>query len=162
MRTTAAAVNVLSDLGRALHSGAHDTVPRLAQLDQTAVFGSRLGTHLNYLYGQLKIEVVDRTAEQLGPYGAARGAVAANKGVDADGGAHARKLGAERRVRSDVLGMRLSELLEQGAEDGELGLEGLRVGRPQCRAVRGILRRRETGAVKRSQANAFARHFSLL
>lgn len=54
--------------------------------------------------------------------------------------------------------MRLGKLLEQRAEDAELGLEGLRVGRPQRAAVTGILGRGDPAPVKGGEAYSFAGH----
>lgn len=85
-------------------------------------------------------------------------AVGACQGVDADGGAHARKLGAERRVGAYVLCVRRGELLEERAEDGELGLEGLGVGGAEGGAVGGELGGGDAGAVEGGDADAFAGH----
>lgn len=54
--------------------------------------------------------------------------------------------------------MRGGELLEQGAEDGELGLEGLGVGGAEGGAVGGELRGGDAGAVEGGDADAFAGH----
>lgn len=54
--------------------------------------------------------------------------------------------------------MGLGELLEQGAEDGELGLEGLGLVRPEDVAVAGVLRRGDAASVEGGEADSFARH----
>ena len=54
--------------------------------------------------------------------------------------------------------MRLRELLQQRAEDGELRLERLGVGGAQRGAVRGVVRRRDARAVEGADAHALARH----
>lgn len=54
--------------------------------------------------------------------------------------------------------MGLGELLEERAEDAELGLEGLRVGGPQGVAVAGVLGRGEAAPVEGGEAYSFAGH----
>lgn len=85
----------------AVHAAQGQPLTHLAQANEPAVLASRRAAHLHYADGQLKVEVVDRLAQQLRPDGApgaASAAAAAREGIDADGGTHARELGAERRV----------------------------------------------------------------
>lgn len=158
---------VVGDLGGALHAAAHDLLAQLAHADQAAVVGARLAAHLDHAHRQLEVEVVDGAAQQLRPHTATspRTAAAARRRgqrVHADGRAHARELGAEGRVRPDVLGVRLRELLQQRPEHGQLGAEGLGVAGPQRVAVRGELGRGQARAVEGREADAFAGHSSLL
>ena len=155
----------LSNLRRALHPPPHDPLPDFPQLNQPPILPPRLATHLHHPHSQLKVKVIHRPAQQLRPdrrppSTAATAVTAARERIDADGGAHARELGAEGRVRADVLGVRRGELLQQRAEHGQLRLEGLRVGRAEGRAVAGVLGRGQAGAVEGREADAFAGHFS--
>lgn len=54
--------------------------------------------------------------------------------------------------------MGLGELLQQGPENLELCLQGLRVGGPEGRAVGGVLSRCQPAAVKGREADTFAGH----
>lgn len=54
--------------------------------------------------------------------------------------------------------MGLGELLEDGAEDGELGLEGLGVGGAEGGAVGGVVGGGEAVTVEGGDADAFAGH----
>lgn len=54
--------------------------------------------------------------------------------------------------------MRLGELLDEGAEDGELGLEGFGVVCAEGEAVGCELGGGDAGAVKGADADAFAGH----
>lgn len=54
--------------------------------------------------------------------------------------------------------MRVGELLQERAEDGELGLEGLGVAGAEGGAVRGVVGGCEAGAVEGGEADALAGH----
>lgn len=139
--------HILCNLRSPLHTTLHDPIPKLPDTNQAAIFATRGTANLDNANGELEIEVIDAPAEELGPDAPAAAAAAAVVGggerVDADGGAHAGELCAEGRVRADVAGVRLGELLEQRPEHGQLRLEGLRVGAAQRVAVGGELGRRE-------------------
>lgn len=57
--------------------------------------------------------------------------------------------------------MGLGKLLQQGAEDGELGLEGLGLVGPDDIAMAGVLRGSEAAAIEGGEADSFSRHFSI-
>lgn len=152
----------LGNLRRALHPPPHNPLPNLLHLNQATILTPRLAADLDNTHCQLKVKVIDAAAQQLRPDGADAGACAVAAGgqwVNADGGAHAGELGAEGRVGTDVFGVGLGELLEERAEDAQLGLEGLGVSRAQGVAVAGVLGRGNAAAVEGGKANAFTRHF---
>lgn len=161
---------VFRDLAGALHAALGDPVAKLREADEPAILPSCRAAHLDDADRKLKVKVIDTAPQQLRPQSPSRRRrsspsstttpvrMTARQGIDADGVAHARKLRAEARVGADVLGVRLRELLEDGAEDGELRSEGLGVAGAEVGAVGGEVGGCEARAVKGADTDAFARH----
>lgn len=66
-------------------------------------------------------------------------AVAGRQEVDVERGAHAGELGAELGVGADVLCVGQGEVVQEGLEDGELGLQGRGGAGAQGGAVGGVV-----------------------
>lgn len=120
--------------------------PTLLNTNQPAILAPSLATKLDDPHRNLKVEIIHIAAENLGPETAAAALatpvpapdIAGGERVDADRVAHARKLGAECRVRLYRRAVLQREGVQERLEDGELGLERGQVALAEVCAVGGV------------------------
>src|SRR5688572_477177 len=114
-----------------LHAASLNLLFNLTQANKSPILPPSPPTNLHDPNRQLKIEIIHRPPQQLRPHRLPTTATRRrrrSKRIYPNRSTHARKLRSKGRIGADVLCVGLCELLEEGAEDGELGFEGGGVG----------------------------------